>query len=71
MTVGGTPKRPWLVDLATTQADSGPPPGSPVYDESRQMTYVQEPTRKAAIDSDTSLGTKKADRETGEDQKGL
>ncbi|MGO9956229.1 MAG: hypothetical protein ACLP50_09665 [Solirubrobacteraceae bacterium] len=62
---------PWLLDLATTQGDSGPHPGQPVYDERRQMTYMQEPPYEPAIDSSLAGPTKKADRETGEDQKGF
>lgn len=62
---------PWLLDLATVQADSGPDPSRPVYDDKRQMTYVLEPIRELAIDSPLSVSTKKADRETGEDQKGF
>lgn len=62
---------PWLLDLATAQADTGPAPGRPVYDERRQMTYLQEPAYQPAIESDIGISTKKADRETGEDQKGF
>lgn len=62
---------PWLVDLATVQRDTGPHPGRPIYDDERQMTYVREPAYEPAIDSSDSLSTKKADRETGEDQKGF
>lgn len=63
--------RPWLVDLATEQVESAPDLSHPVYDEARQMTYLHEPKYEAAIDSAASVGTKKADRETGEDQKGF
>jgi hypothetical protein len=63
--------RPWMLDLATTQPDSGPHPGRPIYDEAKQMTYLQEPTYQLAIDAAPGPGTKKADRETGEDQKGF
>jgi hypothetical protein len=62
---------PWLLDLATPQEDSGPLPGNPVYDDARQMTYLQEPSYEPAIDSTSGVTTKKADRETGEDQKGF
>ena len=62
---------PWLLDLAVRQRDSGPPPGSPVYDDASQMTYLREPVYEAAIDSAAGVVTKKADRETGEDQKGF
>lgn len=61
----------WLVDLATTQRDSGPHPGRPVYDETHQMTYLQEPAYEPAIEAGAGVQTKKADRETGEDQKGF
>ncbi len=63
--------RPWLLDLARIQSDSGPHPGRPVYDDGHQMTYLQEPAYGPAIDSDSGISTKKADRETGEDQKGF
>ena len=62
---------PWLLDLASRQTHSGLDVGNPVYDESRQMTYIQEPVYEPAIDSDSAITTKKADRETGEDQKGF
>jgi hypothetical protein len=62
---------PWLIDLASVQSDSGPHPGRPVYDDGDQMTYLQEPAYEPAIDAASGIGTKKADRETGEDQKGF
>lgn len=62
---------PWLLDLATRQESTGPDPGDPVYDPESQMTYLRVPSYELAIDSDASIGTKKADRETGEDQKGF
>ncbi len=61
---------PWLLDLASTQRDTGPDPGNPVYDDEQQMTFLQEPHYTPAIESDGPVATKKADRETGEDQKG-
>jgi len=64
-------RRPWLLDLASTQTDSGPQAGNPVYDDANQMTYLQEPAFSPAIDSSSGVSTKKADRETGEDQKGF
>jgi hypothetical protein len=64
-------ERPWLLDLAAIQPDSGPHPGRPAYDDGHQMTYLQEPAYEPAIDSATGISTKKADRETGEDQKGF
>jgi hypothetical protein len=63
--------RPWLLDLAATQEDSGPDPGNPVYDDEAQMTYLREPAYELAIESERAVSTKKADRETGEDQKGF
>jgi len=63
--------RPWILDLATRQQSTGPAPGDPVYDEATQMTYVRAPVRQLAITSSLGVGTKKADRETGEDQKGF
>jgi hypothetical protein len=42
-----------------------------IYDEARQMTHLLEPGYPAAIDSAGHAHTKKADRETGEDQKGF
>jgi hypothetical protein len=63
--------QPWLLDLATRQQSTGSAPGNPVYDEAIQMTYVSEPVRELAITSQLGVGTKKADRETGEDQKGF
>jgi hypothetical protein len=63
--------QPWLLDLARPQHSRGDAPGSRVYDEAAQMTYVQHPVYKLAIESDQPVGTKKADRETGEDQKGF
>lgn len=62
---------PWLLDLAVLQTDSGLDVGAPTYVESRQMTYMQEPVYEPAIDSLSAVTTKKADRETGEDQKGF
>jgi hypothetical protein len=62
---------PWLLDLATRQESSGPAPGNPAYDDAQQMTYLREPAYELAIDSDMGVATKKADRETGEDQKGF
>lgn len=62
---------PWLLDLATKQQSTGPAPGAPVYDEASQMTYLREPVYELAISSEAGVATKKADRETGEDQKGF
>lgn len=64
-------QQPWLVELASVQQDTGPQPGSPYYDDSSQMTYLREPEYLPAIESERGVGTKKADRETGEDQKGF
>ncbi|HEY3945604.1 MAG TPA: hypothetical protein VGL78_10285 [Solirubrobacteraceae bacterium] len=66
-----SPDLPWLLDLATVQPDSGPHPGMPYYDDAKQMTYVRVPVHQSAIDSGAAFSTKKADRETGEDQKGF
>ena len=65
------PASPWLIELATVQRDTGASPGSPVYDDEKQMTYLREPEGVAAIASDLPPNSKKADRETGEDQKGF
>jgi hypothetical protein len=62
---------PWLIALARAQEDTGAAPGEPIYDDERQMTFLRHPVRILAIDSDAHLSTKKADRETGEDQKGF
>lgn len=71
MSASDDDQRPWLLDLATIQADSGPHPGRPIYDHGHQMTYLQEPAYQPAIDAASGVSTKKADRETGEDQKGF
>lgn len=62
---------PWLLDLASIQTESDAPSGRQVYEDEAQMTYVREPTYEPAIDSAVAVATKKADRETGEDQKGF
>jgi hypothetical protein len=69
--IADTDEVPWLLDLATRQPSTGVDRGSPAYEEAAQMTYLNQPVRVLAIDSDASIGTKKADRETGEDQKGF
>lgn len=61
--------RPWLLELATRQGVAGDHPRQ-IYRESTQMTHLCLPGDPAAIDSERSPMTKKADRETGEDQKG-
>ncbi len=61
--------RPWLLELATRQEVAGDHPRQ-VYRESTQMVHLCLPGDPAAIDSERSPMTKKADRETGEDQKG-
>jgi hypothetical protein len=61
--------RPWLLELATRQEVAGDQPRQ-VYRESTQMVHLCLPGDPAAIDSERSPMTKKADRETGEDQKG-
>jgi len=62
--------RPWLLTLATRQVERTAGP-SPVYNELTQMSHLQIPGEPAAIDSEGAPTTKKADRETGEDQKGF
>ena len=62
---------PWLLDLAVAQRETGAAPGKPAYDDAQQMTYLREPTYQPAIEADGPVTTKKADRETGEDQKGF
>jgi hypothetical protein len=62
--------RPWLLTLATRQAERTAGPSS-VYKESTQMSHLRTPGEPAAIDSERPPTTKKADRETGEDQKGF
>jgi hypothetical protein len=64
-----SPGRPWLLDLATRQEVAGDHPRQ-VYRESTQMTHLCLPGDPVAIDSERPPMTKKADRETGEDQKG-
>ena len=63
------PSRPWLLDLATIQRGDVPTVDGAAYDESRQMTTLQEPDIPV-IDAGLPAPTKKADREVGEDQKG-
>jgi hypothetical protein len=61
-------ERPWLLDLATPQRGSVAPIDGATYDETTQMTRLQEPDM-ALIDTNYAGQTKKADREVGEDQK--
>jgi hypothetical protein len=61
-------ERPWLLDLATPQRGDVEPVLGVAYDETSQMTRLQEPDM-ALIDTAHAGQTKKADRETGEDQK--
>jgi hypothetical protein len=65
-----SPDRPWLLTLATRQVEIAAGP-SQVYNESTQMSHLRTPGEPAAIDSERPPTTKKADRETGEDQKGF
>lgn len=65
---GADAARPWLLDLATPQRGAVEPTPGAQYDDARQMTYLQQP-RVPVIDTDHTTVTKKADRETGEDQK--
>jgi hypothetical protein len=60
---------PWLLDLAQLQ-NVRSPRIEQVYDAARQMTHLRAPGYPAAIDAADPPTTKKADRETGEDQKG-
>jgi hypothetical protein len=62
---------PWLLSRASVQRESDPAPVTPHYDDARQMSYASETTDELAIDASFGVGTKKADRETGEDQKGF
>lgn len=62
--------RPWIVDLARAQ-EQRPASTNSVYDADRQMTHLEKPGYPAAIDSAEPRTTKKADLETGEDQKGF
>jgi hypothetical protein len=62
--------RPWLLTLATRQLERAAGP-SQVYSESTQMAHLRVPGEPVAIDSGRPPTTKKADRETGEDQKGF
>ena len=71
MTDSNIAASPWLIELATVQRDTGARPGSPVYDDEQQMTYLREPEYVAAIATELPPNSKKADRETGEDQKGF
>jgi hypothetical protein len=62
--------RPWLLQLGTRQEERG---GEivQIYRDSRQMTYIFDRDELPAIDSAVAPATKKADRETGEDEKGF
>ena len=62
--------RPWLLTLATRQVERTAGL-SPVYNESTQMSHLRILGEPVAIDSERAPTTKKADRETGEDQKGF
>jgi hypothetical protein len=61
---------PWLVELATVQRNTGPHPGGAFYDEHAQMTYLRVSNSPAIADR-RPPESKKADLETGEDQKGF
>lgn len=62
--------RPWLLALAQPQRERLSAIAQ-AYDPRTQMTYFGGPELGAAIDADKAPTTKKADRETGEDQKGF
>lgn len=68
MTSDEDTERPWLMDLATPQRGGTESAPGAAYDETTQMTRLQEPDM-ALIDTDYAGQTKKADREVGEDQK--
>jgi hypothetical protein len=59
--------RPWLLDLATEQRGGAPSFEGIRYDDEQQLS-LQEPDMRL-IDITGGAPTKKADRETGEDQK--
>jgi hypothetical protein len=59
--------RPWLVDLATEQRGGAPSFEGIRYDDERQLSLHPSGTR--LIEVSGGAPTKKADRETGEDQK--
>jgi hypothetical protein len=59
---------PWLLDLATKQRGGiGRIEG--VYDRKRQMRVFPGPAARPVFACDAMAMTKKADRESGEDQK--
>lgn len=59
--------RPWLLDLATQQVGGAPSFGDVRYDDVQQVSLQGQDAR--VIDVSGGAQTKKADRETGEDQK--
>lgn len=61
-------ERPWLLDLATEQR-GGSEPVEGVYDEASQMRVLPELGMMAVVKSGMARMSKKADRESGEDQK--
>jgi hypothetical protein len=61
-------ERPWLLDLATEQR-GGSDRVEGVYDEESQMRVLPDSSVTAAIEYGMARMTKKADRESGEDQK--
>jgi|tagenome__1003787_1003787.scaffolds.fasta_scaffold19989860_1 hypothetical protein len=60
-------ERPWLLDLASERPVQEPEVDTR-YDAASQMTRLQEPDIPV-IDREKAPMTKKADRESGEDQK--
>jgi hypothetical protein len=61
-------QRPWLLDLATEQrGEAGRIQG--IYDRKRQMRVFPGTAGTPVIASGAMTMTKKADRESGEDQK--
>ena len=65
---GNEPTRPWVLDLGTAQRGMAPDASGQRYDDSKQITFLEEPNI-AAIDVSGGPQTKKADIERGEDQK--
>lgn len=59
---------PWLIRLATDRPEPSAPGTAASYDSEKQLSIV-DGTDVAVIDADGPPQTKKADRESGEDQK--
>jgi hypothetical protein len=65
---GEEPTRPWVLDLGTAQRGMALGVSGQRYDDSEQITFLQEPNMPM-IDVRGGPQTKKADIERGEDQK--